>query len=77
MLIDHAEDGNRRVLRLCKQDAGRANPEVSLAVPEDLRDIDIRSALADVDVKPGSPIVTLLQRRVVAGELKRMLPFEL
>src|SRR5271165_6594691 len=77
MLKDHAEDRDLRVLRLFQQDAGRANPEVSLTVLDDLWDNDARSALADVDVKPGSPVVALLLRRIVAGELKCVRPFEL
>ena len=77
MLKDHAEDRDLRILWLFQQDACRADTKVSLAVLEDLYDIDTRSALANVDVKPGSPVIALLQRRVVAGKLKCVQPFEL
>ncbi len=77
MLKDHAEDRDLRILRLFQQDACRADTKIRLAVLDDLHDIDTGSALANVDVQPGSPVIALLQRGVVAGELKCVRPFEL
>jgi hypothetical protein len=77
MLKDHSEDHEPRGFQLLKQNAGRANSEVGLAALNGLHGIDIGSTLANFDIKARVPVITPLERRVVAGELKLMLPFEL
>ena len=77
MLKDHSEDHEPRGFQLLEQNACRANSEIGLAALDGLHGIDIGSTLANFDLKASVPVVTSLERRVVAGELKLMLPFEL
>jgi len=39
--------------------------------------VDIGATLADGDVEPRIPVETLIQRRVIAGKLELVFPFEL
>ena len=59
------------------QNIGAAGTEIRLAAGDCLGNVDIGTALADGDVETGVAVETLLKRRVVAGELKLVLPFEL
>jgi hypothetical protein len=77
MLKDYCEDHKPRGFQLLKQNACRANSEICFAALNGLHGIDIGATLANFDIKAHVSVITLLERRVVAGELKLMLPFEL
>lgn len=77
MLKDHPEHSNARRAGLFKQNAGRADPEVDLALLDRPHGVDVGPALPDFDVETSVPIKPLLQRSVIPGELELVQPFEL
>src|ERR1700747_594949 len=77
MLKDHAKHSNAWCAGLFKQNAGRADPEVDLALLDRPHGVDVGPALADFDVETSVPIKPLLQRGVIPGELELVQPLEL
>src|SRR6202035_5384472 len=59
------------------QNAGAADAEIRLAAGNRFGDIDTGTAFANGNVEARVAVETLLKRRVVASELKLVLPFEL
>jgi hypothetical protein len=59
------------------QNTGATDPEVCLAAGNRLGNIDIRAAFPDDNVQTSVAVEALLERLIVARELKLMLPFEL
>src|SRR5580692_10371386 len=57
------------------QNAGTADAEIRLVAGDRFGDADTRPALANGDVETGVAVEILFKRRVVAGELKLVLPF--
>ena len=56
------------------QNARGADPEIRLAAGNRLGDVDIRATFSDGNVETRVTVEALLQRLVVAGELKLVLP---
>jgi len=71
---DHSKDHDPRGIGGVEQNTCRANPEIGVAFFDRLHGIDIGTALANFDFKPGVPIKTVLQGGVIACELKLMQP---
>ncbi len=59
------------------QNADAADAEIRLAAGNRFSDVDTGTAFADGNVEARVAVETLLKRRVVASELKLVLPFEL
>src|SRR5580704_3857446 len=77
MLEDRGQHDQPPAHRPFAKDAGAADAKIRLAAGDRFGDLNTGTTLADGDVETGLAVETLLKRRVVAGKLELMLPFEL
>ena len=77
VLEDHRQHHEVAAVGAVEQDARRAHPEVSLAGRHRLGGVHLRTALANLHIKAGVAVKAFLEGRVIPGELKLVLPFEL